>query len=54
MKTLERRLDESLVAERMIATLSTVFGFLATALAILGLSPTTRCRWSRQRCCWRP
>jgi predicted permease len=37
MKTLERQLDESLVAERMIATLSTVFGFLATALAILGL-----------------
>jgi ABC-type antimicrobial peptide transport system permease subunit len=37
MKTLERQLDESLVAERMIATLSTAFGFLATALAILGL-----------------
>jgi ABC-type antimicrobial peptide transport system permease subunit len=37
MKTLERQLDESLVAERMIATLSTVFGFLATALSILGL-----------------
>jgi predicted permease len=37
MKTLARQLDESLVAERMIATLSSAFGFLATALAILGL-----------------
>jgi predicted permease len=37
LKTLERQLDESLVAERMIATLSTAFGILATALAILGL-----------------
>src|SRR5438045_2944258 len=37
LKTLERQLDESLIAERLIATLSTVFGVLATALAILGL-----------------
>jgi ABC-type antimicrobial peptide transport system permease subunit len=37
LKTLERQLEESLVTERMIATLSTVFGVLATALAIIGL-----------------
>jgi predicted permease len=37
MKTLERQLEESLVTERMIATLSTLFGVLATLLAILGL-----------------
>jgi predicted permease len=37
LKTLERQLDESLIAERLIATLSTAFGILATALAILGL-----------------
>jgi predicted permease len=37
MKTLDRQLDESLVTERMIATLSGVFGGLATVLAIVGL-----------------
>jgi predicted permease len=37
MKTLETQLDESLVAERMIATLSSVFGALATLLALIGL-----------------
>jgi predicted permease len=37
MKTLDRQLDESLVTERMIATLSSVFGTLATVLAIIGL-----------------
>jgi predicted permease len=37
MKTLERQLEDSLVTERMIATLSSVFGVLATALAIIGL-----------------
>jgi predicted permease len=37
MKTLARQLDESLVTERMIATLSTVFGALATLLAVIGL-----------------
>ncbi len=37
MKTLEQQLDESLVAERMIATLSSVFGVLATVLATIGL-----------------
>ena len=37
MKTLEQQLDESLVTERMIATLSTGFSILATALAIIGL-----------------
>lgn len=36
-KTLERQLDESLVTERMIATLSTGFGALATLLAVIGL-----------------
>jgi predicted permease len=37
MKTLERQLDESLVVERMISTLSSVFGVLATVLAVIGL-----------------
>ena len=37
MITLEQQLEESLVSERMIATLSSVFGALATVLAIVGL-----------------
>ncbi len=37
MKTLERQLDESLITERLVATLSSVFGALATLLAIIGL-----------------
>jgi predicted permease len=37
MMTLDQQLEESLVSERMIATLSAVFGALATALAIIGL-----------------
>jgi predicted permease len=37
MKTVDRQLDESLVTERLIATLSGVFGGLATVLAIVGL-----------------
>jgi len=37
MKTLERQLEESLVTERMIASLSTVFTVLAVMLAVLGL-----------------
>ena len=37
MKTVERQLEESLVMERMIASLSTVFTILAVALAVLGL-----------------
>jgi len=41
LKTLDRQVDESLVAERMIATLSTVFGILATILAIVGLYGVT-------------
>jgi putative ABC transport system permease protein len=36
-KTVEHQLEESLVTERMIASLSTVFTILAVALAILGL-----------------
>jgi predicted permease len=36
-KTLERQMDESLVTERMIATLSSAFGALATLLAVIGL-----------------
>jgi putative ABC transport system permease protein len=36
-KTLERQLDESLVTDRIIATLSTGFGALATLLAVIGL-----------------
>ncbi|MGB7024055.1 MAG: hypothetical protein WBD73_09675 [Candidatus Acidiferrales bacterium] len=41
LKTVERQVDESLASERMIATLSTVFGVLATVLAILGLYGVT-------------
>ncbi len=37
MKTLEKQMDESLVTERLVATLSTGFGFLATLLAAVGL-----------------
>jgi predicted permease len=37
MKTLTRQMDESLVTERMVAALSSVFGGLATVLAIIGL-----------------
>jgi predicted permease len=37
MKTLTKQMDESLVTERMVATLSSVFGALATVLAIIGL-----------------
>jgi predicted permease len=37
MKTVQRQVEDSLVTERMIATLSSVFGVLATALAIIGL-----------------
>jgi putative ABC transport system permease protein len=37
MKTLTHQLDESLITERMIASLSTGFTILAIALAILGL-----------------
>ena len=41
LKTLERQVDESLVTDRMIATLSAVFGILATVLAIVGLYGVT-------------
>lgn len=37
MKTVEHQLEESLVTERMIASLSTVFTILAVVLAVLGL-----------------
>jgi predicted permease len=37
MKTLDKQLEESVVTERMIATLSGAFGALATVLAIIGL-----------------
>ena len=37
MKTLEKQMDESLVIERLVASLSTGFGLLATALAAVGL-----------------
>jgi predicted permease len=37
MRTTEVQISNSLVTERMIASLSTVFGLLATLLAILGL-----------------
>ena len=37
MTTLEKQMDDSLVTERLVATLSTSFGFLATLLAAIGL-----------------
>ena len=37
MRTLDRQMENSLVTERMLATLSTVFGALATLLAAVGL-----------------
>jgi ABC-type antimicrobial peptide transport system permease subunit len=37
MKTLEKQMDETLSTERLIASLSVVFGALATLLAALGL-----------------
>jgi predicted permease len=37
MKTFERQVDESLTTDRMIASLSSVFGGLATALVLIGL-----------------
>lgn len=37
MRTLEQQVDRSLATERMLATLSAVFGLLATVLAAVGL-----------------
>jgi predicted permease len=37
LRTTQTQLSNSLVTERMIASLSTVFGFLATMLAVIGL-----------------
>jgi len=37
IKTLEKQLDNSLVTERLVASLSSAFGFLATLLAAIGL-----------------
>lgn len=37
MRTMEAQITNSLSTERMIASLSTVFGFLATLLAVIGL-----------------
>jgi predicted permease len=37
MTTLEKQMDNSLVTERLVATLSSSFGFLATVLAAIGL-----------------
>jgi predicted permease len=37
LRTLERQIERSLVNERLIATLSTAFGVLATLLAVVGL-----------------
>ena len=41
LKTLKREVDESLVTDRMIATLSAVFGVRATILATVGLYGVT-------------
>jgi len=40
MKTFDRQLSESLITERLIATLSTIFGILATTLVLIGLYGT--------------
>jgi ABC-type antimicrobial peptide transport system permease subunit len=37
MKTLEKQQEESLITERLVASLSTAFGILATMLATIGL-----------------
>jgi predicted permease len=37
MTTLSKQMDDSLASERLVATLSTSFGFLATVLAAIGL-----------------
>jgi predicted permease len=37
MRTLEQQLDKSLMSERLLASLSSVFGLLATLLAAIGL-----------------
>ena len=37
LKTMDRQLSESLITERMIATLSIMFGLLATSLVLIGL-----------------
>jgi predicted permease len=37
MRTTEEQIDNSLTTERLIASLSAVFGFLATLLAVIGL-----------------
>jgi predicted permease len=37
MKTLEKQMDESLITERLVASLSSAFGLLATILASVGL-----------------
>ena len=37
MRTMEEQVDQSLVTERMIATLSSAFGSVATLLALIGL-----------------
>jgi predicted permease len=37
MKTIEKQLDNSLVTERLVASLSSAFGLLATLLAAIGL-----------------
>ncbi len=37
MQTLEKAVDNSLMTERLVASLSTAFGFLATVLAAVGL-----------------
>jgi predicted permease len=37
MRTIERKIDDSLITERLIASLSTIFGLLAMLLAAIGL-----------------
>ena len=37
MRTLDEQISKSLLTERLVASLSTVFGFLATLLAVIGL-----------------
>jgi predicted permease len=40
MKSFDRQIAESLITERLIATLSTIFGLLATGLVLIGLYGT--------------
>jgi predicted permease len=48
LKTLEKQVDNSLVTERLVATLSAAFGLLATLLAAVGLYGVMACAVARR------